>query len=134
MKFYLLSLLTLASFLVSKAQVSYSFSAVSGTYVPIAGGTSPTLVNPDPNNYDVTDEGFANNIPLGFTFNYNGVNYTKVHLMVNGFLALGNGFDADPNELYYYDTLAAGPLSPTNVRPVIAPFWGDHDIQAVTNL
>ncbi len=130
------SLLLVLFFLVSmvKAQVNYAFSATTGTFNSIAAtGTNPTLVSPDAA-YTASDEGFANGVPIGFNFIYNGSTYTSVNINANGYLSLGAGFILDPNENYYYDTLSGGPLSLTSARPLIAPFWADMDLQAVTNL
>ncbi|MDZ4121942.1 MAG: choice-of-anchor J domain-containing protein, partial [Candidatus Cloacimonadaceae bacterium] len=60
----------------------YTFTSSVGTYTEISGGT----VHGDIPNLD--NESFMD-IPLGFTFNYNGVNYTSVSINANGFLAMG---------------------------------------------
>ncbi len=108
------------------SQVNYTFSASSGTYTPLSGGTAVTLVSAGVTGASTTDEGFANSVPIGFTLNYNGVNYTAVHINTNGFLAFGTPFI--PADGYYVNNLSTGPVPLPSARPVIAPFWDDLDI------
>ncbi len=63
---------------------SYTFSQSSGTYTPITGGT---LIK----NTGTTsiDDDVYTNLDIGFTFNYNGTDYTKFSIASNGFIALG---------------------------------------------
>ncbi len=69
------------------AQVSaYSFTQSSGTYTPITGGT---LIQ-SPSTTASLDENVFNALPIGFTFNYAGTNYTTFSIGANGFIALGN--------------------------------------------
>ncbi len=70
----------------SKAQVAndYSFSYTVGTYTPISGGVVANNGLLIPSRQFDDDE--IEDIPLGFTFNYNGSNYTSVSLSANGFL------------------------------------------------
>ena len=133
-RYVLFLLLSVILVSVTKAQVSYNFSATTGTFSSIAAtGTHPTLVSPDVA-YTPTDEGYANAVPIGFNFAYNGANYTTVNINANGYLTLGGPFAADPGETYYYDSLAGGPVSLPSARPVIAPFWSDLDVQAASNM
>ena len=60
---------------------SYGFVQSSGTYTPISGGTVLGTSTNDDNN-------FTSN-PIGFTFNYNGTNYTQFSANANGFIAMG---------------------------------------------
>jgi hypothetical protein len=124
----LLSIFVFALFCFTKvsSQVNYSFSASSGTYTPISG-TAVTLVSAGVTDATAADEGYANNIPIGFTFNYNGVNYTTVHINTNGFVALGTPFTTPANG-YYANNLSTGPVVVTSARPVIAPLWDDLDM------
>ena len=68
-----------------KAQVSnYAFSQQTGqTYTRITGGTAISQGNPD-------DDSSYSNLPIGFTFNYNGSDYTEFGVSVNGFIGLGS--------------------------------------------
>ena len=131
------------------SQVNYSFSALTRAYQPIINGNIVTL-NPLFNNgFNATDEGFANNIPIGFTFQYSNdqlVNTVKV--CSNGFVVLGNDFQdgtVTSQDGYYINNLFEGPSSYNSntglvksgheaQRSVIAPFWGDLDLQQNTNL
>ena len=64
------------------AQVSsYGFSQSAGTYNEITGGTVLGTATND-------DTSFPAN-PIGFSFYYNGANYTQFSVNSNGFLALG---------------------------------------------
>ncbi len=72
------------------AQASaYTFSQSVGTFTPIAGGTqqwaTPAGTGAAP------DDNTVNNVALGFTFVYNGTNYTTVSITNNGYIMLGNG-------------------------------------------
>jgi hypothetical protein len=72
------------------AQVaSYTFSQSVGSFTPITGGTqhwaTPAGTGAAP------DDNTINNVALGFTFVYNGVNYTTVSITNNGYVMLGNG-------------------------------------------
>ncbi|HOZ01838.1 MAG TPA: hypothetical protein PLG20_08470, partial [Candidatus Syntrophosphaera sp.] len=57
----------------------YSFASATGTYTEISGGTVLGTTAND-------DESF-NAIPLGFTFTYNGVNYTEISIQTDAFIA-----------------------------------------------
>ena len=126
-KFYskiFLGCLVLLSAITSKAQISnYTFTAASGTYAPITG-TSPTLIGDGFNT--ITDEGYANAIPINFSFVYNGTAYTTVGLSTNGLLSLGGTLTGS--------NLTNALATSTNGRPILAPLWDDNDIQATTNL
>ncbi len=106
----------------ANAQVNYLFSASSKPYIPVTGGISPHLVSDYPGVWEVEDEGFAT-IPIGFTFNYNGENYSEANVDVNGFITLGGTLDVFYNYPYFKNRLANAP--PYNKRPVIAAFWDD---------
>ncbi|MDY0151520.1 MAG: choice-of-anchor J domain-containing protein [Candidatus Cloacimonas sp.] len=59
----------------------YSFASTLGTYTEISGGTIHGTATNDNENFLA--------IPLGFTFTYNGVDYTEVSIQTNGFIAMG---------------------------------------------
>jgi hypothetical protein len=71
----------------SNAQLNYLFSASSKPYVPVEGGIAPHLIMVPPFNgnppWTLSDEGFAQ-VPVGFTFNYNGKEYDSVTVSANG--------------------------------------------------
>lgn len=95
--FILFSVMSLKMF----SQVSnYSFSQSAGTYTPITGGTnydnftnwrntSYTGTLPITTNGFLDDNVSATLQPIGFTFTYNGVNYTQFGICTNGFISLG---------------------------------------------
>jgi hypothetical protein len=131
---FLLALLTIAT---GQAQINYDFSATAGTFTELVGGTSPTFTAVT--TYDATDEGYANNLPIGFTFAYNGSNYTTFHINSNGFIGLGSAF-TNNNVYWRNDTgLENGPFNGTAnditaSRPIIAPLWDDLNMASTNNI
>lgn len=128
------------------AQLNYAFTATTATYQPVVGGITPFLVNRpfEAHTYSYTyDEGFANDIPIGFTFNYNGTDYTTINANTNGFTTLGEPLITDSAyiENYYANNLTNGntlgqypnavgvPYRKT--KPILAPLWDDLDL--ITN-
>ena len=66
------------------AQVStYTFASSSATFSSIVGGGGTVVVTTGG-----FDESFGT-FPIGFTFTYNGNNYTTFGLNMNGFISLG---------------------------------------------
>ncbi|MBK7181602.1 MAG: hypothetical protein IPH89_01020 [Bacteroidetes bacterium] len=75
----------LIAFTSLKAQVSaYSFSSSAGVYTPIAGGTNNASTSAT-----VIDDNVYTNQPIGFTFRYDGVDYTAFGMNGNGWISLG---------------------------------------------
>lgn len=80
----------------TQAQVNtYTFSSTVGTYTPITGGTLIAYGQPVSNS--TSSDGYANiyneayhNRPIGFTFNFNSLDFTEFGFATNGFLKLGN--------------------------------------------
>ena len=82
---FLLQTLQIRSF----ALVSdYCFTQISGTYSAISGGTSHTA----------SDDAVYTGIAIGFTFNFNGTNYTTCAISTNGFITFGG---TNPASSYY---------------------------------
>ncbi|MFQ3597758.1 MAG: choice-of-anchor D domain-containing protein [Chloroherpetonaceae bacterium] len=80
---------------------AYNFSQTTGTYTPITGGTvlgTGTAV--DDNNYAAQ--------PIGFTFNYDGVDYTQLGVNSNGFVWFGATAPATSTYTSISSTTAAG--------------------------
>jgi len=77
----------------SNANVSaaYEFSSLSAAYTEISGGT----VHGTSSN----DEDSFNAIDLGFTFNFDGVDYTQISIQSNGFIAMGAAVSNSHNPL-----------------------------------
>ncbi|MFT6638129.1 MAG: hypothetical protein ACJAYP_000698 [Flavobacterium sp.] len=95
----------------SYAQVSaYSFSESTEAYAQITGTTSTAT----------GDDGSQNTIAIGFTFNFDGTNYTTFSINTNGFIRLGATIAASP----WTNSLANAAAQ----RPLIAPFWDDNNM------
>jgi|GEM_PF-3600700 len=106
---YIVTILTLICFVnKSEASVSsYVFSATTGTYVSIP--SAGLLVNPG-------TEGANSTITnIGFTFKYDGINYTTFGASGLGFVKLGAVTTTEFNNN----------LSTCTNRPIIAPFFDD---------
>ncbi len=86
----------------------YTFLGSSGTYTPISG-TSVTFSTQD-------DDGVFN-LPIGFTFNHRGKNYTTFGVSTNGYVQLG----ATSTPSVISNALA------TNVD-IIAALWDDNNM------
>lgn len=108
-----------------QAQLSYSFVAQSGSFSPLTAATVATLTESYPGTRTNLDESFANNISLGFKFQYNGLNYSQIHLNSNGFASLGAAFVANSTADMQYDQneLRSAAGFKGVIRPVLAPFW-----------
>ena len=124
MKSYKSTLLIIALVLLSTstalAQVNYTFSAVSGTFTALTGATAPGLTGGN------LDDGWYDNIPIGFTFTYNSIDYTAISAATNGCFVFG-------------PTLSGNPMMTNNLtvgtpRPVIAPLWDDEEVNASTGV
>ncbi len=98
---------------------NYTFTPSAGTFTAITGGTSPTFTGTTP-----ADDGYANSLPLGFSFTYMGIPYTTFAASTNGFIVLGGTLTASG---------PANGLTSTTPRPIIAPLWDDLAIGAVTD-
>lgn len=105
-KLYVFLFTLFASIGFTKAQVNYSFTAAAGTYTAISG-TTITLTD--------LDDGYANAIPIGFTINYNGTNYTTLGASSNGYVAF-----ATLSSSAFTNSLTSG-----TPRPILAPLWDD---------
>ncbi len=84
---------------------TYSFSASSGTFTSLSGGTPVAAL--------LVDDAAAV-VPIGFDFTYEGVTYSLVAGSSNGFLSfttLASGFN---------NSLAASPI-----RATVSPLWDD---------
>jgi len=121
-KIYTLLLVTLSltsSYSIfAQSITNYAFTATSGTYTPLTGGTSMALSGGN------VDEGYFNNIPIGFTFCYMGIQCNSISASTNGWLTFDQTLNSSNavNNLYY-----------GSPRPIIAPLWDDLDLQANTN-
>lgn len=128
-KTYLISLFT---FLIaaSNSQIHYSLSASQDTYIPLTRATYVPLYLSCISSFSGPDDGYCNNISIGFNFKFNGNNFTRVNVCTNGFLTFGQGF-ATSHERILYNThnLKRSLLYDTIKNGIIAPFWSDLDVQ-----
>ncbi|PSK94505.1 putative secreted protein (Por secretion system target) [Taibaiella chishuiensis] len=106
-----LSLLFLCEGKLAYAQIpasSYSYAPASGTFTEITGGTNVTDIE--------SDEDYSGALPIGFTFNYCGVDYTDVVASSNGWLSFGS-----PTTSASYNDIGTLP----DIKPVLLPLWAD---------
>ncbi len=96
----------------NQAVSAYSFAGSAGTYSAITG-TTAALVNGDD-----TGEG---NLPIGFTFNYNGAAHTVFSVNSNGYLVLSQTTTTNA----FTNNLAG-------TANVIAPLWDDNNATGAT--
>lgn len=93
----------------------YTFTPSSGTFTPLAGATVITPLSGD------TDDGRYAPVPIGFTFRFDGTNFTQVSACTNGWMSFPTATNfARINTL---DGTIGGPN-----RPFVAPFFDDHDM------
>lgn len=87
---------------------NYSFAESAGTYSQVTG-TNSTATG---------DDGTQTAIGIGFTFNFDNVNYTTFSITTNGMIRMGGGAIASGWVNSLGNTAA--------LRPLIAPFWDDN--------
>lgn len=92
---------------------SYTFSASSGAFTPLSGGTPAVPVQ--------ADSAVGGPYPLGFDFWYMGERYDKVWASSNGWLSFVQTSNSTP----------VNDLTTGTVRPLLAPLWDDLDGRAV---
>ncbi len=105
---------------ISMAQITnYKFSANTGgasAFVPIVGGT---VLNTQYNGSPDSDDGYVNGAPIGFTFKYDGINYTTYNVCTNGFISFGAALGNTAN---WTNNITS---STAVTRPILAPYWDD---------
>ncbi len=93
---------------------NYTFAGSTGAYSAISGTAVAAL----------GDDMAVGSLPIGFTFNYAGVNQTVFAASSNGFIEMGS-------TLSYIDNLSSGWTPSSNAlasRPnIIAPLWEDNN-------
>lgn len=87
----------------------YLFSQSTESYTPVVGINSSAT----------GDDGIQNAIPLDFGFNFGGVTYTNFSISTNGWIRLG----ANVGGQSWTNSLGTTAVQ----RPLIAPFWDDHN-------
>lgn len=101
-----------ASAFTTPAAASYQFTNTTGTYTNLsAGATAVATV--------LADDAVSAALPIGFTFNYAGSNYTQFVMSSNGFISFNTSATSTAGN--NFSTAAAA------IRPVIAPLWDDLD-------
>lgn len=81
-------------------------------YTPLVGGTRVAGIE--------SGSGYANSIPIGFTFNFKGSNYSFVSVSSNGWLKFGTASNAQAVAGFSTTVL-------NNVTPGVWPLWGNLD-------
>jgi hypothetical protein len=98
------------------SQVSgYAFLQSTEAYTAVVG-TSSTAAG---------DDGIENAIPIGFTFNYEGVACTHFCVSTNGWIKMGNAATTGNTGTANYTNAFSATASN---RPLIAPFWDDNNL------
>jgi hypothetical protein len=109
-----LSLATCLNVSDAQAQLAantYQFSAFSGTFTEVTGGTSLSAIE--------MDDALSGAVPLGFDFNYCGTNYNQVRVSSNGWISFNMGLGT-------YDYVAGNATTSfTTIKPAIYPLWED---------
>ena len=107
---FFIYIFTAAPYASAQKLTSYTFSATGGTYTPLSGATVQTVSG-------TVDNGSYPLAPIGFTFRYNGADFTQVAGSTNGLMALG----VRPS------TSAANNLT-TSTTYRFAPLWDDLEV------
>ena len=108
----------------SQKVTNYSFVPSSSTFSTLSGGTTLSLTAGN------MDDGYYNNISIGFNFIYNSVSYSAISISTNGFICLGQNFSSVNNQV---NNLTTG-VTPTSPRPLIAPLWDDINFYNSTDI
>lgn len=116
------SLAALAAGMPAQAQV-YINSAQPTPYVNLPN--IPGIQNVTSLTFDLPDDGQVSNVPIGFTFNFLGNNFTTLNFGTNGYLTFGSSNSASD-----LSNVAVGPGGATNY---IAPIWDDLRHPAAQN-
>ncbi|WP_290839088.1 GEVED domain-containing protein [Flavobacterium sp.] len=94
---------------------SYVFTSTTAAYNEVSAGatTVPAIL---------TDTAVSGTLPIGFTFNYGGLDYTQFKMDSNGLIS----FNTSASSLTTNNFSTANATS----RPIIAPLWDDMDGRA----
>jgi PKD repeat protein len=101
-----------AAFQHASAQLAantYQFSAISGSYTAISGGTAVTAIQ--------TDDATSAALPIGFTFNYCGTDYTQIKACSNGWVTFNTAVTSS--------TLSNSTADAATIKPALLPLNDD---------
>jgi hypothetical protein len=117
---YLSSLLLLGLLLGTfraQAQVdTYQFAASTSPFTPL-----PATATPVTGIY--VDDAVTGQLPIGFTFVYDGTPYTLVTATSNGWLSFNPGATSQSGFILYDNLLDSNGNS--SIKPLVAPLWDD---------
>lgn len=86
----------------------YAFSASSGNFTYLTGGTGVSSIQ--------VDSGYSGALPIGFSFKFGCQDYTQVYASSHGTLSFEGGNPGFSNS-----------IEPPSSRKFLAPFWADLD-------
>lgn len=92
---------------------TYQFTALSGTFTEITGGTGVASIQ--------TDDAQSAPINIGFSFNYCGTAYTTIMANSNGWITFGAG-TTNSATMRGNSTANLG-----SIKPALLPLWDDLD-------
>ncbi len=72
-----------------------------------------------------TDDGSSSAESIGFTFDFDGTDYTYFKASANGVITLGTSSSLSDPDFYAYEN-----LNQSAVYPIIAPYWDDQILNA----
>lgn len=88
---------------------TYEFSAFSGTFTEVTGGTNVAAIQ--------VDDGLSGVLPIGFTFNYCGLDYTEIKASSNGWITFNGTVTGS------FLGNSQGDLN--SIKPALYPLWDD---------
>ena len=119
----------------SFGQINYQHSNHNSPFVLLTSDTSINLTAAYPSAKSMLDESFANQIPIGFDFYYNGEKYNVIHLNTNGFASLGAPFLQSNTDPQYDINELRNPVAYKGaIRPILAPFWDNLQLSDMANI
>lgn len=95
----------------AQTAATYQLTSSTTTFTPLVGGTAVPSI--------YSDDVVSGSLPIGFSFPFEGVNYTTFQMSSNGLL----GFSGNLSYSFSPDFRYVVPSS----LPMLAPFWGDLD-------
>ncbi|MBK8620354.1 MAG: hypothetical protein IPN79_00990 [Saprospiraceae bacterium] len=87
----------------------YIFTSSAGAFTPLSGGTALDAIE--------ADDAISATIPIGFSFRFNGVNYSNIKVSSNGFITFNTTASTSAPD----NSSAVA----SSFLPLIAPLWDD---------